>query len=140
MKTLRHMLAACLLSLALMINVPVSNVQAAAKTYKVTMTIVGIDKKLKAKTVSKGSVTMKKNSTIYQTLKAFCKKKKLDLKSRGYGPTRYVYKIGDFKERQHGALSGWMYSVDGVFPNKSAGAYRVTKKITVKWVYVNATK
>ncbi|MBO6046654.1 MAG: DUF4430 domain-containing protein [Erysipelotrichaceae bacterium] len=125
--------------LTLIIAQPVTHVEA-AKTYKVQYKIIGINKSLKSKVMAKGTIKVKKNKTVYYSLKKFCKQKKLTLKSRGYGPTRYVYKIGSLQERQHGNLSGWMYSVNGKYPNKSCGSYKITKKCTVVWTYVNATK
>ena len=45
--------------------------------------------------------------------------------------------IGGLKEKQHGPMSGWMYSVNGVAPNKAAIKYNLKDGDKVVWYYVN---
>ena len=53
------------------------------------------------------------------------------------GSDYYVSGIGGLKEKQHGPMSGWMYSVNGVAPNKAAIKYDLKDGDKVVWYYVN---
>lgn len=48
----------------------------------------------------------------------------------------YVAAIGGLAEKEHGAKSGWMYSVNGTAPNYSAGSYELHDGDSVSWYYV----
>ena len=54
----------------------------------------------------------------------------------GGSPT-YVASINGVAERQHGPLSGWMYSVNGVYPNQPCGSYQMHDGDSLVWTYVN---
>ncbi|MCD8316156.1 MAG: DUF4430 domain-containing protein, partial [Eggerthellaceae bacterium] len=41
------------------------------------------------------------------------------------GSSSYVSSIGGLAEFACGSKSGWVYSVNGVIPNKSAGSYKL---------------
>ena len=47
----------------------------------------------------------------------------------------YVEAINDFGEFDDGPLSGWMYKVNGVFPNYSSSLYTLEDGDEVEWVY-----
>ena len=47
----------------------------------------------------------------------------------------YIDSIGGIAEKQCGATSGWMYSVDGKFPGKSAMKYTLEGGETIRWEY-----
>ena len=47
----------------------------------------------------------------------------------------YIDSIGGIAEKQCGATSGWMYSVDGKFPGKSAMKYTLEGGESVRWAY-----
>lgn len=47
----------------------------------------------------------------------------------------YIESIGGIAEKQCGAGSGWMYSVDGVFPGKSAMKFTLEGGETIRWAY-----
>ena len=62
-----------------------------------------------------------------------------NLKTTGSGSSVYVASmrldgewIGEF---DHGSGSGWMYNVNGTYPNVSAGAYRVDGGDSINWRY-----
>ncbi|MGX8680759.1 MAG: DUF4430 domain-containing protein [bacterium] len=134
---IKRLLLIFMIVLGLMVMPVGSDHVQAASTIKVTMKITG----LKNKVMKKGTITIKKNKTVYDALITFAKKKKIKVKKRGYFPsTYYITSIGGLAEKQHGPLSGWMYKVNGKAPNKGAGSYKLTKKSTVLWYYVNATK
>ncbi len=47
----------------------------------------------------------------------------------------YIEGIHNLYEFDGGELSGWMYRVNGTFPNRGASAYRLTDGDQVEWVY-----
>ncbi len=73
------------------------------------------------------SVTVKKGASVYDALVA-----------SGVsiaGDSTYVSSIGGLAEFQCGSGSGWMYSVDGVFPNVSCGKYTLNGGEEIVWAY-----
>ncbi|WP_297522797.1 DUF4430 domain-containing protein [uncultured Clostridium sp.] len=73
-------------------------------------------------------------SVFEATEKAFSKNN-INIKSRGIRMTKYVYSINGLAEFDHGGSSGWMYKVNGVFPNKSCGSFDVYPNDMIHWVY-----
>ena len=74
--------------------------------------------------------------TVFTVLSRFCKEKRLPLSSKGstrYGV--YVDGIAGLFEMDAGAQSGWMFSVNGDFPSKSAGDTALKDGDDVAWVY-----
>ena len=61
----------------------------------------------------------------------------LSYKKTGFGSATYVRAINGLAEKDHGPLSGWMYKVNGVAPNISAGGYKLKKGDQIVWYYVN---
>ena len=53
----------------------------------------------------------------------------------GYG--MYVSSIGGLAEKDHGGMSGWMYSVDGVTPNVACSSYTLSGGESIYWWYAN---
>ncbi|MFC3789233.1 immunoglobulin-like domain-containing protein [Paenibacillus sp. GCM10012307] len=53
----------------------------------------------------------------------------------GEGSTLYVKGIDGLSEFDRGPQSGWMYAVNGVFPQVSAGLYTLQKDDVVAWRY-----
>ncbi len=51
------------------------------------------------------------------------------------GDSTYVRSISGLAEFQCGGGSGWMYSVDGVFPNVSCGKYQLKGGERIVWAY-----
>lgn len=51
------------------------------------------------------------------------------------GNSTYVSSINGLAEKQGGPLSGWMYSVDGVFPQVSCGAFALEDGAVLVWAY-----
>ena len=51
-----------------------------------------------------------------------------------YGST-YIEGIGNLYEFDCGALSGWMYRVNGTFPNYGCSSYILSDGDVVEWVY-----
>jgi len=57
------------------------------------------------------------------------------VESSGSGSSLYVRTIDGLSEYDHGAQSGWMYSVNCKFPSTSAGSYRLKANDNVVWWY-----
>lgn len=94
----------------------------------ISLKIIGI-----GKTMFDRKVTYSDGTTGYSVLK----KTGYSLKVNGFGKYIYVRSINGLKEKAYGPRSGWMYSVNGVYPNKSAGAYTLKSGDKVVWKYVN---
>jgi hypothetical protein len=75
-----------------------------------------------------GSVTLSPGATAYDAL--------CQVASIG-GSSTYVSSINGVAEKQHGAMSGWMYYVNGSAPNVPCGSYVLQNGDAVTWVYVN---
>lgn len=54
---------------------------------------------------------------------------------RGSGATTYVEGFDNLYEFDHGALSGWLVKVDGVFITSSSGSYPAKKGQKIEWIY-----
>ncbi|RHS95849.1 DUF4430 domain-containing protein [Erysipelatoclostridium sp. AM42-17] len=80
-----------------------------------------------------GNVNVEKGTSVYDVLTKVASQNGLGV----YGSKIYVKGIGDLFEKQHGNMSGWMYSVNGVFPNKSCGYYSLENNDKIVWRYVN---
>ena len=78
------------------------------------------------------TVTCKKNETVMAVLKRICKEKNIAIESDFSG---YVRGIAQLYQKDCGDNSGWMYSVNGAFPNIGAGAYRLKEGDVVAWHY-----
>ena len=63
------------------------------------------------------------------------KDKKIQMEYTGKGESVYVEGINNLYEFDKGSTSGWMYNVNGTYPNKSAGAYILKAGDTVEWRY-----
>ncbi|MBS7530175.1 DUF4430 domain-containing protein [Hazenella sp. IB182353] len=53
----------------------------------------------------------------------------------GSGSSIYVRGINNLYEFDRGPLSGWLYRVNGSFPNYSAGSYVLKNSDEVEWLY-----
>jgi hypothetical protein len=86
------------------------------------VTLLGVDPDLAARVSSGGvildgkSVTLKKGATVYDVIKAS------GVSSVGQA---YISVINSLGEGDGGPRSGWVYSVNGTFPNKGITAYMV---------------
>ena len=59
----------------------------------------------------------------------------MEFKSSAAYRTAFVEGIGNLYEFDAGELSGWMYRVNGSFPNKGCSSYLLSDGDTVEWVY-----
>ena len=74
-----------------------------------------------------GKVKYEQGDTVYDALV----KTGLNLE----GDSSYVAGIAGLREKQHGAGSGWMVTVNGEFINCSVGDYKVSPNDTIRWQY-----
>ena len=81
---------------------------------------------------SSGTFTFNEGATVYDALCA------LGLSVNAYGTSygTYVAAIGGLAEKEHGAKSGWMYSVNGTAPMTACSNYTLKNGDTVVWYYV----
>lgn len=81
---------------------------------------------------SSGTFTFNEGATVYDALCA------LGLSVNAYGTSygTYVAAIGGLAEKEHGAKSGWMYSVNGTAPMTACSNYVLSNGDTVVWYYV----
>lgn len=98
---------------------------------QVYVSIQGLNSKM-----ASGNVKVEKDATIYDALKTLAQSKGIKLSTSGYGSTIYIRGINGLYEFDHGAKSGWMYSVNGVKPSAGAGSYHVKKGDKILWEYV----
>jgi hypothetical protein len=81
------------------------------------------------------SVEIQDGDSAFDVLQRIAKARNIQLEYRGKGMTAYVEGIANLYEFDKGAKSGWMFRVNGAFPNKSAGSYKVKKGDRIEWVY-----
>ncbi len=75
--------------------------------------------------------------TVFDVLKQVCKENKIHLEYR-FTPaynSYYIEGIHQLYEFDCGDNSGWMYSVNGVFPNKGCNMYTVQNGDNIKFLY-----
>lgn len=79
-----------------------------------------------------GSVKISKNASVYTALKTFASENGWTVN----GSSSYVSGINGLKEKSNGSLSGWVYTVNGDRPSKSAGNYHLEDGDEVVWTFV----
>lgn len=81
---------------------------------------------------SSGTFTFNEGATVYDALCALG----LSVNAHGSSFGTYVAAIGGLAEKEHGATSGWVYSVNGVTPNTACSNYVLSNGNRVVWYYV----
>ena len=94
----------------------------------VSVQVIGMGDTMMASTMN-----VDKNSNVLSVLKELALKNNQEVAGSDY----YISGIGGLYEKQHGPMSGWMYSVNGVTPMKAAINYNLKDGDSVKWYYVN---
>lgn len=105
-----------------------TNQQPNTEKINVSIQVIGM-----GNTMMSGTLNVDKNSNALSVLKTLAAKNGKEVEGSDY----YVSGIGGLKEKQHGPMSGWMYSVNGVAPNKAAIKYDLKDGDKVVWYYVN---
>lgn len=81
------------------------------------------------------SLTLEKGATVYDALQSAAKANGIPVYKVGAGKRIYIAAINSLGERDCGSGSGWMYSVNGAYPNVSCGAYVLQDGDTIQWRY-----
>lgn len=76
----------------------------------------------------------KKESAFFAT-KTACEQAKLyfGFTSSAYG--NYVNALGPLSEKDCGSKSGWLYSINGITPSKSADQYKLAEGDIIRWEF-----
>ncbi len=83
------------------------------------------------------TVSFSKGDSVHDVLKKVCKDNGIHMES-AYTPaydSAYVEGINQLYEFDCGELSGWMYNVNGWFPNYGCSKYTVSDGDQINWVY-----
>lgn len=86
-------------------------------------------------TIPAMQVSLQKGDTAYTVLHRIAGEKGIDVIATGTGPDVYVKTIAGLSEFDGGQKSGWMYSVNGEFPQFSAGIYTLEDGDVLRWQY-----
>lgn len=82
-------------------------------------------------------VTFSDGESVYDVLQRVCKDNKIHLES-SFTPvynSAYIEGIQNLYEFDVGSLSGWMYSVNGWYPNYGCSRYQLKDGDVVEWRY-----
>lgn len=82
-------------------------------------------------------VTFSDGESVYDVLQRVCKANKIHMES-SFTPvynSAYIEGIHNLYEFDVGKLSGWMYAVNGWFPNYGCSRYALQNGDVVNWVY-----
>ena len=83
------------------------------------------------------TVTFSEGESVFDVLQRVCQDNKIHMESV-WTPmynSAYVEGIHNLYEFDVGSLSGWMYSVNGWFPNYGCSRYALQSGDVVEWVY-----
>lgn len=83
------------------------------------------------------TVTFYEGESVYDVLLRVCKENKIHMEA-SFTPmynSAYVEGLGNLYEFDCGSGSGWMYRVDGWYPNYGCSRYQLKQGETVEWRY-----
>jgi len=83
------------------------------------------------------TVSFTEGESVFDVLKRVTQSEKIHMAfdNNPLYNSAYVAGIGNLYERDGGELSGWMYRVNGVFPNYGCGRYTLKQGDVVEWLY-----
>ncbi|MCI7473186.1 MAG: DUF4430 domain-containing protein [Clostridiales bacterium] len=83
------------------------------------------------------TVTFYEGESVFNVLQRTCKQKKIhmEFEDTPMYNSAYIEGIHNLYEFDVGELSGWMYSVNGWFPNYGCSRYQLRDGDVVEWVY-----
>ncbi len=84
--------------------------------------------------------TLKSKSTVYDLLKKACNDKGLTYTAKTTAYSIYIVGINNIDEFDCGKQSGWMYTVNGVYPNVSADSKKLKDGDKVVFTYTCSYK
>ena len=97
--------------------------------------IVNININMVDNTIFSSQIVLENEVTAFEALKYYCENNSIQIGYTGSGQFIYVSSINGIKEKSEGPSSGWMYKVNGTFPNVSAGKYKLSSNDTLEWVF-----
>ena len=80
-------------------------------------------------------VEIYKDDSVYDVLKRILKKNEILMEASFTGDLAYVEGINNLYEFSCGELSGWMYCVNGEYPNVGCSSYKVKDGDKIEWNY-----
>ncbi len=81
------------------------------------------------------TVRIKSGDTVYDILKRALEQKRIPFEYSGKKNSIYIESINNVGEFDYGQQSGWIYKVNGIMPNISAGEYEIKDKDIIEWFY-----
>ncbi len=81
--------------------------------------------------LSQTEAAFAEGETVFDVLTRICQENGVHLEFTG----GYIEGIGNLYEMDCGPLSGWMYSVNGWFPNYGCDQYELSDGDVVCWLY-----
>lgn len=86
--------------------------------------------------LSPTELEIEEGDTVMETLIAITKKHDVQMEYQGgQGAMAYVKGIGNVYEFDRGQGSGWMFRINGIFPNRGAGVIPLQDGDRVEWLY-----
>ena len=79
--------------------------------------------------------TAAEGDTVYDVLIQAIRAEHIPLDNRGAKGAAYIAGINALYEFDYGELSGWMYRVNGVFPDVGCESYHVSDGDKIEWLY-----
>lgn len=83
-----------------------------------------------------GTYTLNYGATVYDALMACANANGISVNAGNTVYGIYVSAIGGLAEKEHGAQSGWMYSVNGNVPMIACSGYTLNGGESIIWYYV----
>ena len=83
------------------------------------------------------TVTFTEGESVYDVLERVCRDNGIQMEASWSGKygSAYVEGIANLYEKDVGDTSGWMYKVNGWFPNYGCSGYTLSQGDVISWVY-----
>lgn len=85
--------------------------------------------------LEKTTFSADEGDTVYDVLLEAAKTYHIELDNRGAEGAAYIAGINQLNEFDFGELSGWMYRVNGAFPDVGCQSYSVSDGDEIEWLY-----
>lgn len=85
--------------------------------------------------MSRVSVTVKNKSSAYDAVMLACEKQGVSVNSVNSAYGKYIAGFNNIDEKDCGAQSGWMYTVNGAYPSKSCDKYILKNHDSIAFTY-----
>ncbi|WP_305767484.1 DUF4430 domain-containing protein [Candidatus Epulonipiscium viviparus] len=82
-------------------------------------------------------VTLLENESVFDLLLRLSQENEfeLDYSNLLFSDATHIESIGNFEKSDAGRRSGWIYRVNGIFPNYSCTEYKLSDGDVVEWLY-----